>query len=505
MGIKYLEPIFWYGTYKDNLEKPLHEVENERYKKFKESSIYGYFQGATPVISVCNIEKVPRIAACPLKPVLSTGNKVVDSMFTFFSKDRWTRARGTVRKAFDKQSLKNMFDEITDKSNKLVERIKTNTEKGEPINVKKVFGTFTMEVIVKACFDTDIDAINNPTNKYMEYGSRIFDRGSELGEKLVFLSHYPSITKWLGFLSDNEAMMFFRNEAIQIIEKRWHSGSVKDDLLRKLLDTRFDNEEVPNGEISNGSIDQSTNSKKLGMFTLEEITSQCVLFFLGGYHTVSTALTMACYLLATNEEVQNTLRDKIDEVIIRDNGKFTFDALDDIEYLKFVIYETLRLYPSTTKIERVADENYSVEGTDVVIPKGTYLSIPLCSIHRDPDNYEEAEKFDPSRFLRDPPTKNKYLPFGIGPRKCIGENFGMMEMKICLVYIIGNFKTEVCPQTKIPPEFGLALQGFLQIEEMMLRLTPRENPPFTQAYYTRLMSQIKETNGSIATLIPKKI
>ncbi|GFU44488.1 probable cytochrome P450 6a14 [Nephila pilipes] len=135
----------------------------------------------------------------------------------------------------------------------------------------------------------------------------------------------------------------------------------------------------------------------LSAFTLEEIASQCVLFFLGGYHTVSTALTMACYLLATHEEVQNTLRDKIDEVIIRDNGKFTFEALDDIEYLKFVIYETLRLYPSTTKIERVADENYKVEETDVVIPKGTFLSIPLCSIHTDPDNYENAEKFDPSR------------------------------------------------------------------------------------------------------------
>ncbi|GFS99245.1 hypothetical protein NPIL_122761, partial [Nephila pilipes] len=79
-----------------------------------------------------------------------------------------------------------MFEDVTDKSSRLVERLKMVAEKGKLINVKRAFGTFTMDVIVKACFDTDIDAINNPDNKYMEYGSRIFCRGDELGEKFVF-------------------------------------------------------------------------------------------------------------------------------------------------------------------------------------------------------------------------------------------------------------------------------------------------------------------------------
>lgn len=102
---------------------------------------------------------------------------------------------------------------------------------------------------------------------------------------------------------------------------------------------------------------------------------------------------------------------------------------------------------------RQASENYKVPNSPFVIEKGTGISIPVYSIHHDPEIYPDPERFDPSRFepeaikARHPYA---YLPFGDGPRNCIGDRFGKMQAKLGLVVLIRNFKFGVSSQTEIP-------------------------------------------------------
>ncbi|KAJ8932740.1 hypothetical protein NQ314_014437 [Rhamnusium bicolor] len=115
--------------------------------------------------------------------------------------------------------------------------------------------------------------------------------------------------------------------------------------------------------------------------------------------------------------------------------------------------ETLRLYPPLPMLLRLCVEDYKVPGEDVVIEKGTRVIIPICGIHYDEDYYKNPEVFDPERFSEEnKKTLNRYthLPFGEGPRICIGERFGLMQTKIGLTCILRKFTVKLNERTKVP-------------------------------------------------------
>lgn len=102
---------------------------------------------------------------------------------------------------------------------------------------------------------------------------------------------------------------------------------------------------------------------------------------------------------------------------------------------------------------RETNENYKVPNTEIIIEKGTSVLIPVHSIHYDPDFYPQPELFDPSRFEADKSSSRHpfaYLPFGDGPRNCIGLRFGKMQAKIGIVSLLQRFKFGVSDQTQIP-------------------------------------------------------
>ncbi|KAG7265319.1 hypothetical protein CRUP_021628 [Coryphaenoides rupestris] len=144
-----------------------------------------------------------------------------------------------------------------------------------------------------------------------------------------------------------------------------------------------------------------------------------------------------------------------------------------MEYLDSVINETLRLYPIAMRLERVAKASVEING--LVIPKGTVVMVPLWALHRDPDLWPNPEEFRPERFSKenkesiDPYT---YMPFGLGPRNCIGMRFAMVMMKLALVEILQRFSFATCDETEVPLEMDT--QGLLTPKRpIRLKLVPR--------------------------------
>ncbi|XP_046752752.1 cytochrome P450 6j1-like isoform X2 [Diprion similis] len=116
-------------------------------------------------------------------------------------------------------------------------------------------------------------------------------------------------------------------------------------------------------------------------------------------------------------------------------------------------FETLRLRPPVVFHMRKAVTDYTFRGTNVTVPKGQRVWIPVWDIHQNPEYYPKPEVFDPERFTDDmcqarhPMT---YIPFGDGPRNCIGARFAVYQTKLGLIKILSNFKVDICDKTKIP-------------------------------------------------------
>nr|XP_040133681.1 cytochrome P450 3A4-like [Ictidomys tridecemlineatus] len=178
-----------------------------------------------------------------------------------------------------------------------------------------------------------------------------------------------------------------------------------------------------------------------------EIAAQSIIFILAGYDTTSTSLSFIMYLLATHPDVQKKLQQEIDETL-PNKAPVTYDVLFEMKYLDMVVNETLRLYPVVERIVRICKKDVELNG--VLIPKGTIVAIPTYSLHQNSTYWSEPEKFYPERFSK----KNKdsinlylHMPFGNGPRNCIGMRFALMSMKLALIRLLKNFSFHPCKET----------------------------------------------------------
>lgn len=184
----------------------------------------------------------------------------------------------------------------------------------------------------------------------------------------------------------------------------------------------------------------------------DEIISQAVSFLMAGYETTATTLTYTTYELALNTEVQDKLCEEVNESVTS-NGNLDYDTLCRLPYLDAVISETLRHYSPTIKTTRIVSKEYKVGDTGITLYPGQQVDIPIHGIHHDEKYYRNPFKFDPDRFM--PQNRHclvpyTYLPFGGGPRSCIGMRFSLLETKLALAQMVRRYKFFRCNETDIP-------------------------------------------------------
>lgn len=189
------------------------------------------------------------------------------------------------------------------------------------------------------------------------------------------------------------------------------------------------------------------------------IIDECKTFFFTGQDTVSMLLTWTIMLLASNPIWQQRVRE---EVINACQGRPPdADALGKLKLLNMVLLESLRLYTPATLLSRQAFSDMKVG--DLFIPKGLSLWIPVLAIHHDKSMWgEDANEFNPERFAGGAAEACKhpmgYLPFSMGPRSCVGQNFAMMEAKVVLAMILSRYGFQLSANYRHAPVFVLTLK-----------------------------------------------
>jgi cytochrome P450 family 6 len=171
------------------------------------------------------------------------------------------------------------------------------------------------------------------------------------------------------------------------------------------------------------------------------------------FETSSSVSTFAVYELALNQDIQDKLRNEIEEVLLKHNNEMSYDSIKEMRYLDMVFKESMRKYPIPDTQLRKCTKDFKIPNSDLTILAGDHIFIPVEAIHNDPEHFPDPEKFDPERFNEQNVEKIhpfSYIPFSEGPRICIGLRFGTMQAKIGLIKIIRNYRILTCSKTLIP-------------------------------------------------------
>lgn len=163
------------------------------------------------------------------------------------------------------------------------------------------------------------------------------------------------------------------------------------------------------------------------------------------------------YELATNLDVQEKLIEEINRTLQQHNSNITYEIILKMKYLDMIISETLRKWSSPFS-DRICIKNFTIqpkgEGEkEIVIERGIGIFIPIYGFHHDPKYFPQPDRFLPERFSQE--NKNNivpysYVPFGIGPRNCIGSRFALLQMKVLIFQVLTKFMFVVIRKTQVP-------------------------------------------------------
>ncbi|XP_021267691.1 cytochrome P450 3A9-like [Numida meleagris] len=469
LGIPGPRPLPFFGTCLE-YRKGFIEFDTECFQKY--GKIWGIYDGRQPAVVVMDPQIIKTVLVKECYSTFTNRRRtdlagVLRNAISLAEDDQWKRLRTVLSPTFTSGKLKEMFPTVKHFGEMLVKNVQKRVEKDSCIPVKDFFGSYSMDVVTSTSFGVNIDSMNNPKDPFVREMQKLtkfdfFDPIFILAFVCPFLT--PLMAKMNFSFFPSDAVDFFMRSIDKIKkdrEKETYKGRV--DFLQMMIESQKSD--------INGSSDAKNSHKAL---TDIEVLSQAFIFIFAGYEPTSNTLCYLAYQLALHPDVQQKVVNEIDTVL-PNKAPLTYEAIMQLDYLDMAVNETLRLYPLGGRLERTCKKDVEING--VTIPKGTIVIIPPYILHRDPEYWPNPEEFRPERFSKenkdniDPYT---YLPFGAGPRNCIGMRFALLTLKVAITAILQHFTFQVCKETQIP--LKLLSQGLLTPEKpVVLKLVPRTN------------------------------
>ncbi|XP_034194601.1 putative cytochrome P450 6a14 [Osmia lignaria lignaria] len=442
-GISGPKPVPLFGNFMNSLlgKISLGDEMVKYYKQYKHLPVVGLFIRNQRVLGIIDPDIIKTILIKDFSKFADRGlrvNKVAEPLsqhlFSLETK-RWRPLRTKLSPIFTSGKLKDMFSLILECSVNFEKYLDTLVAEGKPIDCRELTARFTTDVIGSCSFGIDANAMSQKESKFREIGRQIFYPGWKQIFRMRLRESLPKLYTLIGYILPHDEMTkFFTEIVLDTIEYRKKNNIVRHDFINKLMELQ-------------------AHSEKLGDIELTDtlLAAQAFVFFAAGFETSAATIANALYELALNQKLQIKVREEIREHYALNNGEWPYENINDMPLLDAVFKETLRKYPPITIIMRKAEENYTFEDLKLTIPKGTRIFIPSYAMQHDPEIYPDPEVFDINRFTADAVAKRHpmhYIPFGDGPRNCIGARFALFQTKIGLIKVLLKYKVDTCEETR---------------------------------------------------------
>jgi cytochrome P450 len=368
---------------------------------------------------------------------------VGNSMFVS-SGDTWKQQRAMIDPAFSHMRLAKAFPDMEAALDSFEQRLEGLTTTGQTLSLGLAMGQLTADIICRTVFSASLD---NEAAQEVYQSFALFERSvADVNiMRLIFSKPFEKAPQKPEVL---EACARIRFQIGNLLDAHLAAGAKFDDIAARLITAR---------DLASGMT-----------FTREELIDQLGVLFLAGHETTSSGLTWALFIAGAQPHIAERIRQEVVEVAGQES--VSFEHVKQLNYTRNVFKEALRLYPPLTFIPRVANKATTI-GTKKV-KRGTMIMISPWAIHRHHKLWRDPDAFDPDRFS---PSRDheiiagSYMPFGQGPRVCVGAAFATTEATLILARLMRRFAFEVVDPHKVRPVARLSTRP---AEEIRVRVKP---------------------------------
>lgn len=341
----------------------------------------------------------------------------------------WQRQRCQAQPFFHHRNICGLAADMTTATATMLQRWRAHAASGQALDVAAEMMRHTYGIVGKTIFNTDVSPDAAAVERAMPIVlAHTFGRL----ERLISLPDWvptPRNRRYQAAVRDMDAVVFRIIDEHRRAEKVHGPGR---DMLAMLLRTQ----------------DEETGR----LLTDAQLRNATLTLLLAGHETTANALTWIFYLVSQHPAVDDELRNEVHTVL--GDRPPTLADLPRLNYTKMVVQEALRLYPPIWIIERRVIAQDTVGGYR--LPAGSTVVMAPYALHRHPDFWDQPETFDPGRFAHG--AQAAYMPFGAGPRHCLGSEFAMLEARLITAMVAQSFRLELAPGHRVEPWPNITLR-----------------------------------------------